>query len=100
MRNRPNLVVVFPDQFRIQSLGFWNHTRFDGLLRGGSDPVVTPNLDAFARESLVLTRATSGAGVQSLPGMLFSGRYPETNGVPTTAAMTGPTARSGRTSRP
>jgi arylsulfatase A-like enzyme len=80
----PNLVVVFPDQFRIQSLGFWRQAPFAGSLRGGGDPVHTPHLDAFARQSLVLTRATSTAPVCSpFRGMLFTGCFPERNGVPT-----------------
>ena len=83
MKQQPNLVFVFPDQYRIQSLGFWRQPPFEGLLRGGSDPVHTPNLDAFATESLVLTRATSTAPVCSpFRGMLFSGCYPDRNGVP------------------
>jgi arylsulfatase A-like enzyme len=87
MASAPNLVFVFPDQFRIQSLGFWNEPGFEGLLRGGSDPVVTPNLDGFARDSLVLTRAASSAPVCSpFRGMLFSGCYPGKNGVPTNCA--------------
>ena len=83
-KQKPNLVFVFPDQLRIQSLGFWRQPRFDGLLRGGCDPVHTPHLDTFAEESLVLTRATSTAPVCSpFRGMLFSGCYPDRNGVTT-----------------
>ncbi len=78
-----NLVMVFPDQFRAQSLGLWSTSDFAGCLRGGGDPVHTPHLDAFARESLVLPRATSTAPVCSpYRGMLFSGCLPHRNGVP------------------
>lgn len=69
----PNLVYVFPDEFRQQALGFM-----------GQDPVVTPNLDAFARESLVLTQAVSNCPICSpYRGMLFTGKYPISNGVVT-----------------
>ena len=37
---KPNLVFVFPDQMRSHMLGFM-----------GREPVKTPNLDEFARES-------------------------------------------------
>ena len=40
----PNLLFVFPDQMRGQALGFLKE-----------DPVLTPSLDRFAAESLVLT---------------------------------------------
>jgi arylsulfatase A-like enzyme len=46
------------------------------------DPVQTPNLDAFSRQSLVLTHAISNAPVCSpYRAMLMSGRYPLSNGV-------------------
>ena len=38
-QKRPNLVFVFPDQYRQQAIGYMNQ-----------DPVVTPNLDGFAAE--------------------------------------------------
>ncbi len=69
----PNLVFVFPDEFRQQAIGFM-----------GQDPVVTPNLDAFAGESLVLTQAVSNCPICSpYRGMLFTGKYPLANGVVT-----------------
>ena len=39
----PNLLIVLPDQWRGQALGFMNE-----------DPVVTPTLDSLATEGLVL----------------------------------------------
>jgi arylsulfatase A-like enzyme len=69
----PNLVYVFPDEFRQQAIGFM-----------GQDPVVTPNLDAFASESLVLTQAVSNCPICSpYRGMLFTGKYPISSGVVT-----------------
>ena len=67
----PNLVIVFPDQMRGQALGFLNQ-----------DPVVTPNLDRFARESLVLPQAVSNYPVCSpFRAMLMTGKYPHANHV-------------------
>jgi arylsulfatase A-like enzyme len=69
--SRPNLVYVFPDQWRAQALGFMKE-----------DPVYTPVLDAFSRQSLVLTQAVSNAPVCSpYRAMLMTGRYPLSNGV-------------------
>lgn len=68
---RPNILFVFPDQYRLQALGF-----------RGDDPVYTPNLDAFAAESRVLTHAVSTRPVCSpYRAMLLTGQYPHQNGV-------------------
>jgi arylsulfatase A-like enzyme len=68
---RPNLLFVFPDQMRGQALGFL-----------GEDPVLTPNLDAFAREAVVFTEAVSNYPVCSpYRGMMLTGQYPHANGV-------------------
>ena len=67
----PNLVFVFPDEWRAQSLGFL-----------GQDPVITPNLDRFASESKVLTQAVSNFPVCSpFRAMLMTGMYPYSNSV-------------------
>jgi len=67
----PNLLFVFPDQMRGQALGFMNE-----------DPVITPNLDKFAAESLVLTEAVSNYPVCSpFRAMLMTGRLPHANKV-------------------
>ncbi len=69
--NTPNLLIVFPDQMRGQALGFMNE-----------DPVITPNLDRFATQSLVLPQAVSNYPVCSpFRAMLMTGRYPHANGV-------------------
>ena len=68
---RPNLVFVFPDQMRGQALGFLNE-----------DPVITPNLDAFAKDSLVLPQAVSNYPVCSpYRAMLMTGKWPHANKV-------------------
>jgi arylsulfatase A-like enzyme len=67
----PNLVIVMPDQWRGQGLGFMNE-----------DPVVTPTLDTLATEGLVLTHAVVNYPVCSpARGMLMTGQYPHSSGV-------------------
>ncbi len=68
---RYNLVYVIADEWRAQSIG---------LL--GQDPVLTPNIDAIAREGALLTRAVSTDPVCSPHrAMLMTGQYPPANGV-------------------
>lgn len=68
---RPNLVFVFPDQWRGQALGF-----------RGEDPVVTPNLDEFAKESLSLPQTVANYPLCSpYRGMLMTGMYSHANKV-------------------
>jgi len=70
---RPNLVFMFPDQFRRQAIGYMKE-----------DPVITPRLDAFCEQSLVLTDAVSSYPVCSpFRAQLFTGKYPISNGVTT-----------------
>ncbi len=70
-KNAPNIVFVFPDQMRGQAMGFL-----------GEEPVLTPNLDSFAAESLVLPQAVSNYPVCSpFRAMLMTGRYPHANKV-------------------
>lgn len=68
----PNLLFVFPDQWRRQALGVL-----------GEDPVATPWLDRFAEESLLFTNAlcTTPLCVPARAALL-TGRYPLSNGVP------------------
>ncbi|HEY3514666.1 sulfatase-like hydrolase/transferase [Kribbella sp. NPDC051137] len=69
---RPNLLFVLADQWRSSAFGF-----------RGQDPVRTPNLDALAADSAVLTNAVSNYPVCSpYRAMLMSGQYPFRNGVP------------------
>ena len=69
--NHPNLVFVFPDQMRGQALGFL-----------GDEPVMTPHLDGFAHDSLVLTNASATYPVCSpYRAMLMTGKYPHANAV-------------------
>lgn len=67
----PNLLFVLCDQMRAHAQGFM-----------GQDPVITPTLDRFATESLVLTQAVSTAPVCSpYRAMLMTGKYPLSNKV-------------------
>jgi len=69
--SRPNLLFVMADQWRRQAMGFMNE-----------DPVITPNLDRFAKESVVFERAVCCTPLCS-PGRacLLTGRYPIHHGV-------------------
>ncbi len=68
---RPNVIYVVPDEFRQSSMGFLK-----------CDPVITPNIDRFAQEGLVLENAVSSFPVCSpYRGQLFTGLYPYSNGV-------------------
>lgn len=68
---KPNLLFVFPDQMRASTLGFLK-----------KEPALTPNLDRFATEGLVLTNVVSNAPVCSpYRAMFMSGKYPISNGV-------------------
>lgn len=68
---RPNLLFVFADQLRGQTLGFMDQ-----------EPVRTPNLDRFATEGVVFTNAISNHPVCTpYRASLLTGRYPLTNGI-------------------
>ena len=72
-KSAPNLLYIFPDEWRQQALGFMK-----------SDPVLTPNLDKFAAESVVFRNVVSNIPICSPHrAMLLTGQYPATNGVHT-----------------
>ncbi|MEG2061061.1 MAG: sulfatase [Alistipes sp.] len=80
--DHPNVIYVFPDQFRNSSLGFWNDAEYASQVAWRADPVQTPNLDRFAGEAVVLSEAVSNCPVSSPHrGMLLTGQYPERSGV-------------------
>ena len=63
---KPNLIFVFPDQMRGRAMGFI-----------GQEPVVTPNLDKFSDESLVLSEAICNYPISSpFRAMMLTGKYP------------------------
>ncbi len=68
---RPNLIYIFPDQMRSSLQGFL-----------GEEPVMTPNIDRFASQGLVLRQAVSNAPVCSpYRAMFMTGMYAIRNGV-------------------
>jgi arylsulfatase A-like enzyme len=73
VQKRPNIVFVFPDQFRRQALGFM-----------GEDPTVTPNLDRLAAQGTTFKRTYSVRPVCSpARATILTGTYPQTHGVVT-----------------
>lgn len=70
-KKSPNLLIVFPDEFRAHALGFMNQ-----------DKSKTPNLDRFAKEGVVLHQAVSNFPLCTpFRGMLMTGQYPYRNGI-------------------
>lgn len=68
---RPNVLIILADQWRGQAIGFEN-----------KEPVKTPYLDQFAKESLVLHQMVSNYPVCSpARAMLMTGKYPIKNRV-------------------
>ena len=81
--DRPNVIYVFPDQMRNQAIGIWREPGFREAVNFEGDPVYTPNLNRFAKESVVLTSAMSTCPLSSPHrGMLLTGMYPAHSGVP------------------
>ncbi|MDX1284901.1 MAG: sulfatase-like hydrolase/transferase, partial [Draconibacterium sp.] len=80
----PNVIFIFPDQYRSYSLGFWSQNDNAKYIQGQPDPVSTPNLDKLANEGIVFSRAVSNFPLCSpYRGMLLSGMYPDSNGLTT-----------------
>ena len=70
-RRKPNLVFVFPDEWRAQATGY-----------AGDPNVITPNLDRLAGESVNFTHAVSGCPVCTpYRGSLMTGQYWLTHGL-------------------
>ncbi len=68
--SRPNVVVLFPDQLRAQSLPLY-----------GEKQIHTPNIDRLASEGILLENAISNCPVCTpARAMLVTGRYPQTTG--------------------
>jgi arylsulfatase A-like enzyme len=71
LKETPNLVFIYPDQMRASAMGFLKE-----------EPVITPNLDLFAEESMVLPEAASNYPVcVPFRTILMTGKYPINNGV-------------------
>lgn len=68
---KPNLLIIMADQWRGQAIGF-----------EGKEPVMTPFLDKYAKESLVLGQMVSNYPVCSpARAMLMTGQWPVKNKV-------------------
>ena len=50
---QPNVIYVFPDQYRNQAMEFWGQEGFREKVNFRNDPVHTPRLNDFARYSVV-----------------------------------------------
>ncbi len=79
---KPNVLIIFPDQLRRYSAGFWSQDKFIDKVIGNPDPVVTPNIDRLANGGVVFTNAIANFPLCSPSrGMLLTGLYPEKNGI-------------------
>ncbi len=82
IQKAPNLLYVFPDQYRKHAMGFWESPAFEGAIRTKGDPVKTPQLDQFAQEAVVFTNMVSNSPLCSPHrGSLFTGLFPGKSGV-------------------
>ncbi|TKG95484.1 sulfatase [Puteibacter caeruleilacunae] len=80
--SKPNVIYIFPDQYRNYSMGFWSQGDNAKHLQGNPDPVSTPRIDQLASEGVVFSRAVSNFPLCSpYRGMLLSGMYPNQNGI-------------------
>ena len=79
---KPNILIVFPDQLRRYSAGFWSEENYKKHVVGKPDPVLTPTIDKLAKNGVVFTQAVSNYPLCSpYRGMMLSGMYPEQNGI-------------------
>jgi len=79
---QPNLLFIFPDQYRQYAMSFWSQPQYQKYRVGAPDPVKTPHIDKLAEEGIVFSRAVSNYPLCSpYRGMLLSGQYPEKNGI-------------------
>lgn len=82
VEQQPNVIIIFPDQLRRYSAGFWAEDGYKQHVQGKSDPVITPTIDKLAKNGVVFTNAISNFPLCSpYRGMMLSGRYPEQNGI-------------------
>lgn len=77
MKKKPNLLYIFADQWRRQAVGF-----------AGEDPVQTPRIDQFAKESMVFNQAVSCTPLCSPHrASLLTGKYAMSHGVYTNCKL-------------
>ena len=58
---QPNVIFIFPDQYRNFSLGFWSEPGNEKYIQGAPDPVVTPTLNKLSKNGLGFSRAVSNS---------------------------------------
>lgn len=79
---RPNLLYIFPDQYRMHALSIWSNPEYRKALSTVGDPASTPNLDKLAKKGILFNNVCSTYPVSSPHrGMLMSGMYPRANGI-------------------
>lgn len=79
---KPNILIIYVDQLRRYSAGFWSEKKYKDHVQGRPDPVITPHIDKLAKNGTVFTNAVSNYPLCSpARGMLLSGMYPEQNGI-------------------
>ena len=55
-QERPNVIYVFPDQYRNYAMEFWAQPDFAGQLNSASDPVHTHARVSFCRQLRAIAR--------------------------------------------
>lgn len=82
IKKKPNLLYIFPDQYRLFALGIWSQPEYKNAISTVGDPVHTPNLDKLAKQGALFTNMCSTQPVSSPHrAMLMSGMFPEKNGI-------------------
>ncbi len=75
MTKQPNVVVLFPDQLRAQSLALYGNSAYQ------ESQIETPNIDRLASSGVTLNNAISNCPVCTpARAMLVTGRYPQSTG--------------------
>jgi arylsulfatase A-like enzyme len=75
MTNKPNVIVLFPDQLRAQSLRLYGNGAYS------ETQIETPNIDRLAASGVTLDNAFSNCPVCTpARAMLVTGRYPQSTG--------------------
>ncbi|MFI3316025.1 MAG: sulfatase [Rikenellaceae bacterium] len=90
-KQSPNLLYIFPDQYRVHAMGIWSNPEYRELMATVADPVHTPNIDKLAQQGALFTHACSMFPVSSPHrGMLMSGMYSQQNGLDMNAHKSNP----------
>ncbi|AYD46433.1 sulfatase-like hydrolase/transferase [Arachidicoccus soli] len=82
VKRPPNILIIFPDELRRYSAGFWSQKPYKEDVVGKPDPVFSPNIDRLAKTGVVFTSAIANYSLCSPSrGMFLSGMYPEQTGI-------------------